>query len=325
MSSDSSISERRIGNAAGKAAADRIGDKIGRRFEELKSEIEETNRSLDQLQRRVEGLEQTITEIERKKARAERRATEDLKQTLEEEYEEKRDEYQRRLGEVLDDYRESIKRLKDRFLNSISDSSQQFEQVESEFERVVEHRSKAASGAAEFETPHAANYEDRRAAVTDARDDFLGTIDDFLADREDTAAKIDSMQTSIPGVTGATRVQIPFWVVGVRRDGDEELRVYPVQNRGHATEPATRTDPYRPYLRNHSTHQYSDMTRAVQQHVQRDAVRDALAREEQTFADADFLRRNDAVADRFVDALVEHELADRGGTSGGGSETSGGR
>jgi hypothetical protein len=139
----------------------------------------------------------------------------------------------------------------------------------------------------------------------------MSATEGFLTDREETAGTIDSLRTPVPNISGATTVTVPFWVVGVRKNGREEIRVHPILDRGNPKESPNRATPYVDYLRAHPTHSYTDMVDAVNEYVVRDEVRDALAGQDRQFADPSFLRRNDAVADRFVDALAEFELNDR--------------
>lgn len=317
MSSDQNITvnvnERRIGKAAGNAVAGEIGD--------LKSEIRRTNQAVSDLSDDIQQLEHQINEVERAKAEAERRAIEDLKDQLKEQVEEKRREYERRVGEVLDDYRGSIERLKDRFLGSISGHGENFETVETEFASVLDARSAVAERGAELDEGATETYGSRMNAVLASRNAFFENIDGFLEDREETAATIDSLQTDIAGIDGAATVTVPFWVVGIETEAGEEIRALPVLGRGDPNGSPTRANPYADYLRAHQTHGYTDMMDAVHSYVTRDEVRDKLAdRDDGSYADPAFLKRGGVARDRFVNALREYELEETTATTGANRE-----
>jgi cell division septum initiation protein DivIVA len=313
MSSDQnvtvSIDERRVGKAAGNAVAGEVS--------ELKGEIRQTTKAVNQLSNDVNELERQINEVERAKATAERRAIEDLKDRLKEQVEEKRREYERRISEVLNDYRGSIERLKDRFLGSISGHGDSFETVETEFSSVLKARSAVAERSEQLGEGASKTYGGRTNAVLDSRNAFFENIDGFLKDREETAATIDSLQTDVAGIDGAATVTVPFWVVGIETEAGEEIRALPVLGRGTPNESPDRANPYADYLRAHQTHGYTDMMDAVHSYVARDEVRDALAsRDEGSYADPEFLKQEGVAKDRFVNALREHELGGATATTG---------
>jgi predicted nucleic acid-binding Zn-ribbon protein len=298
----------RSAREVGEAAASGIKGEIS----SLRSSIEDTNAQLRSLEQRIDQLEQGFERIEQTKAAAQREAMEDLVDDLKEQVDRKRAEFQRRRNDVLEDYRDSIRRLKDRFVGAISGNREQFDQLEEEFAGVEERRTVTASTASRLSDGPARAYDRRLDAVIESRNGFLTAINDFLDDREKTANTIDSLQTPIPGVSGATTVSVPFWVVGIERDGQEEVRVLPVLARDSANGSPSRTQPYVNYLQEHPTHRYGDMTDAVREYVTRDEVRDQLARQDGAFADPDVLRQRDETLDRFVDALEEYQLRDGG-------------
>jgi len=304
MSSDNvtvNLDERKIGREVG----DRVSDEISR----LESEIQETNRSIQKLSDDVQQLERRINEVERAKAEAERRAIEDLKDKLKEQVEEKRREYERRVGEVLDDYRGSIERLKDRFIGSISGHGDNFETVEGEFEDVTEARGTVTDHSAKLSEPSASTYRGRTDDILESRNTFFEHIDGFLGDREETAATIESLQTDVRGIDSRATVTVPFWVIGVERDGSEEIHVLPVLERGEPSGSPTREEPYASRLGSHPTHGYDAMTDAVHSYVSQDGIRDALARrDDDAYVDPGFLERDGVAKPRFVEALREFEL-----------------
>jgi TolA-binding protein len=303
--------------AVGKAAAKGVNEQVsqlGRKIDELDKTTKQTNKEinrlhdqLDDLEQRIASLERRITDVEQTKARAQREALENFVGHLKEQVEEKREEWKRRRNEVLDDYRDSIERLKDRFVGSISADSEPFGRVEDEFGRVEAARQKSVDAVGPLAEGPSTNYEGRANAVLDARQECQAAIDDFLTDREETAEKIDAMQTRIPGVSEPSTVQVPFWVVGIERDGQEEIRVLPVLDRGSGDAPS-RAEPYAGYLHQHGTHQYGDLCTTVHEYVSRDDVRETLASRDEGFADPAPLRRRDEVMDRFVDALERYQL-----------------
>jgi predicted nucleic acid-binding Zn-ribbon protein len=303
---------RRSAKRVGKAAANGIKGEIS----DLQSTLKQTNRKLDQLEQRIDQLEESFAKIERTKAAAQREAMEDLVDDLRAQVDEKRAEFERRRSDVLEDYRDSIRRLKDRFVGAISGNREQFEQVESEFAAAEETRSRTVEANERLSDGPVRAYDRRLDAVIESRNQFLSAINDFLDDRETTAETIDSLQTPLPGVSGQRTVDVPFWVVGIEKDGREELRVLPVLQRGSGDATASRAQPYVNYLREHPTHSYGDMTAAVREYVVRDDVRDQLARQDGEFADPGFLRGRDETLDRFVDALEEYQM---GVTSTAGS------
>ncbi|MEE6210157.1 hypothetical protein U3A55_08325 [Salarchaeum sp. III] len=276
----------------------------------VSDELERTRQSIESLQTNIEQLENRVTQIERTKARAQREATADLKDDLKETVEEKRRQYEERISDVLRDYQESIRRLKDRFLNSISTENDAFEQVSEEFADVVKRRESVTSVSEDLAEPATETYDDRLTAISESRTEFMDAIDDFLAHREGTAKTIDSLQTSVSGVSGAQSVHVPFWVVGIERNGTEEIRVLPVLERDSPEHRPTRSSPYASYLSEHGTHAYGDLTDTVAEYVQRDAVRDGLADEDRAFSDASVLP-DDATSERFREAFDEYELRSR--------------
>ncbi len=288
------VNERKIGRAAGEALDDRMKN--------IEDQLEQTRRA-------VESLENRISQVEQTKAQAEREAIEGLKETLQEQVEEKRQEYERRVGEVLEDYRASIKRLKNRFLNSISGHGDHFSSIEDEFAEVRDARSEVVEKTVELGGSQARTYELRTEALAASRNDFFQAIDSFLEDREETASTIESMRTNVPGVSGATTVTVPFWVYGVKKNGSEEIHVLPVAERAEPSESPTRAQPYADYLRPHPDHGFDDMTDAVHEYVVRNEVRDRLAeRDDGAYADPRTLL-SDGTRERFINALREFELA----------------
>jgi|GEM_PF-6209308 len=276
----------------------------------VSNELERTRESVESLKADIQQLESRVTEIERTKARAQRKAAAELKDDLKETVDEKREQYEERITDVLRDYQESIRRLKDRFLNAISTENEAFEDVSSEFENVVERRESVTSVGSTLADPPTETYENRLSAVSESRSEFMDAIDDFLAHREGTAETIDSLQTSVPGVSGTETIHVPFWVVGIERNGEEELRVLPVLGRGSIDGRPSRASPYAEYLSEHRTHSYGDLTDTVAAYVQREDVRDKLASRDQSFADASAIP-NDAMLPRFRSAFEEYELKPR--------------
>jgi archaellum component FlaC len=313
--SSSDVDERKIGRAVANGMEGQMANlqnSVDSLRRDLANKLDDTNREVNRLNDRIEALERRLTEIEQTKASAQREAMEGLVDDLKEQVDEKRAEFERRRGDILEDYRDSIRRLKDRFVGAISGNREQFEQVEDEFADVGAARTTTADAAGRLGDAPAREYDRRLDAVIESRNGFLTAINDFLDDRETTANTIDSLQTPVPGMSGATTVQVPFWVVGIERDGNEEVRVLPVLSRGSADDAPTRAQPYVNYLREHPTHSYGDMASAVTEYVQRDEVRDRLAGQDGEFADPDCLRRRDETLDRFVDALAEYQLGGTG-------------
>lgn len=285
-------------------------------------DIDERLRGLEGLDKEIKELRQRIEHIEKTKAKAEREALEELKSELDRQFQEKKVEYERRLGEVLDDYRNSVETLKERFVDTISGREEQFSQVESEFNDALQGRQECINRTQQSGKVMTQNYDDRLESVIQSRNAFINSINDFVEDRDKTAATIDSLQTSVSGINGSAQVVVPFWVVGIEIDGREELRVLPIQNRGDTSERVDRGSPYVEYLQEHPTHSYGDLTDAVYEYVVRDEVRDNLANREHTFADPSFLQQDGLAMERFVDALIEFELSERetnGAQSGVGS------
>jgi len=310
-----SVDERRIGKAAGDAVGRELDDRlrsIKNNTSRTASAVNDLERELEDLQQAVEDLENQVTEIERTKARAKKEATTSIKETLEEQYEEKKAKFQRKKRNVLEDYKSSIRRLKDRFINSIPGQSEGFDQVTGEFEEVLDHRGSVREKAEELGSHGAGSiHEYRLQRLRESREAFTSAIDDFLDDRRETAETIDSLQTPLPGVDGNVQVNVPFWVVGIERDGREELVVYPILTHGENRTKASEQNPYTAALKPHDRHDYLDWTDTVERYVQRDAVRNQLAENEGVFADPDFLRRRNDVKDRFVDALNQFEVQRR--------------
>ncbi len=299
------VDEHRIGRAAGDAVADQIDD--------LKREIRETNSAVDQLSDEVKQLKHQIRDVEHKKATAERQAIEDLKDQLREEVERKRQEYEDRVKEVLDDYRGSIKRLKNRFLNSIGGHGDTFKTVNDEFDHIREARSTVASQSSNLANTTNETYRDRIDAILSARNNYFEQIDQFLDDRSATADTIASLQTDLPTMSDTAQITVPFWVVGIETDDGEELRVYSILGRSDDVESPTRSQPYRDYLREHPVHGYSKMADAVRSYVAQDEVRDALAsRDDSAYVDPQFLIEEDIALDRFVEALRTYEIEAEG-------------
>jgi len=316
-----SVNERKIGNAAGSAVASELDG----RLRSIEDNTRETASEVKDLQRNVEDLERRMTEIERTKAEAKQEATESIKDRLKAQYEEKKEKFREKKLDVIRDYQAGITRLKDRFINSIPGQSEGFEQVNEEFGRAADSRDQVVEHASQLGTHGVgAVHEYRRQRVRESRDAVTSAIDDFLDDRQATADTIDSLQTPVPSINGDATVQIPFWVVGVERDGHEEIHVLPILTRGGMDGGPTADAPYAPYLTPHDTHYYGDWTDHVEEYVQRETVRDRLAADEPTFADPGFLADHPAVENRFLEALREYELADRkttGASGAGGTDS----
>jgi hypothetical protein len=332
MADDDETREVRVTNTGliGDEVAERLDEtrlsSIERQLDDLNEKLNNLNdigRNITRLRRDIEDLQNRIETIEREKARAERKAVANLKDTLREEFKEKRHEYERRVKEVLDDYRDSVGRLKNQFLGAITGHDEEFAMVENQFEDVQAHRREVVDAAAATGATGASNYEDRAEAIIQSRNRFVSAAEEFMNDREDTANAINSLRTQVPHITGQTTIAVPFWVVGVQKDGREEIRVHPVLDRGDSDGDLDRANPYVEYLRNHPTHAYSDMIDTVKEQVVHSEMRHALASQQKSFADPSFLRRNDAIDDRFVDALAEFELDDRP-VSGGGERSQSG-
>lgn len=289
-------------------------ESINRKLDEIDNDIanlEQRLHGVEDLDKRVKELEREINRIERTKARAERDSLGDLRETLSEQLEEKREEFQRRLGNVLDDYRESVETLKERFIDSITGRTNSFDQVEEEFLTAQEHREDCSDTTKVTGGQMANTHERRRKAMATSRDQFTGAINDFVEDREDTARTIERLQTRISGVDGATQIVVPFWVVGVRKNGQEEISVLPILDVGESTMNFNRGNPYQNDLQFHQTHNYEAMRDAVHSYVSRDRVRNQLAKQEGTFTDPSFLSRENRAMDRFVNALRQFELQNR--------------
>lgn len=282
------------------------------------SDLEDKLDKIDELDRSIQDLERRIVKVETEKARARKEAKKDVYERLETKAEEKREKYQKKLREVLGDYKKRIDRLKDRFLNSIAHRSESFKQVEDEFSDASRRKTEPSKAVSEVREAAREGHERRLKSVVGARSGFIESINGFLDDRRQTADLIDSIQTEVGGIDGAQRLQIPFWVVGIERDGREEIKVYPMQGvRGPDRSP-TDEKPYADYLSEHPDHSYGDMADAVKRYAQRDEVRDSLAEGEPEFADPSVLRSRGAANERFVDSLKKHELSDREGYGSGG-------
>lgn len=292
--------------------------KLRSELRSIDSGVSDVSTKVENVEDRVKQLEERVVEVEREKARARQSARESLLNDLRDTYEEKQRQYRRKRRRILDDYKEGIRRLKDRFISSISDQSEYFDQISGEFDAVETARETAVESGRDTVGPMARNYERRHELVRESRDEFIENVDRFLDHRRETAQTIESLQTGIPGVDGAVRVDVPFWVVAAERDGRERAAVLPVMERGRPTETPSVRNPYVSYLQPDRTHDYRDMTDAVEEYVQRDDVRERLASRTDEYADPSFLERNDYVGDRFLEALREFEL-DRQRTSGSGT------
>lgn len=313
------------GSSAGKAAGAAAGKQVSNEIKDLKNQISTLNNKVASLEdevgevsKNIEDLNERVVEIEETKARAEREAKEDIRNSLKERFEEKQQEFEEKRNEVLEQYQQGLERIKDRFLSSISGQKEKLDQVGEEFEDVTAKR----EGLTETEAQSAAmgaNYRERRSVVEQSRGEFSTAVDEFFEDREETKRAVDSLKTPIRGIDDAVQVHVPFWVVGIERDGREEIRVLPIAERGRPDHNPAPQQPYVPYLQPHRVHGYSDFVADVESWVQRDHVRDRLASDEGPFADPSFLGRLEGVGDRFIDALFRFELYNRetaGGSTG---------
>jgi len=310
---------------------DRDIKKIGRaggnnvNTRELKNQLQTLNRNVSNVsdkvgdvETRVEKLENRIVEVEQQKAEAKQSAREDLLDDLRETYEEKQRQYRRKRQQIIEDYKEGIGRLKDRFISSISDQSEHFDQVDDEFDAVEQKRETAAESGRATTGPMTRNYQQRLDLIRQSRDDFIENVDRFLEHRRDTAQTIESLQTGVPGLDDAARIDVPFWVVVAESDGRERVAVLPVMERGRPSEQPSAHDPYVSYLQPNDRHDYRNLTAAVEEYVERDGVRQRLESRQGDYADPSFMRRNGYVGDRFVDALETYQF---GGQSGGRSQS----
>jgi hypothetical protein len=295
--------------------------KLRSELRSIDSSVSDVSNKVEDVEDRVKQLEKRVVEVEREKARAQQSAREELLNDLKDTYEEKQRQYRRKRRQILDDYKEGIRRLKDRFISSISDQSEHFDQVSDEFEAVERARETAVESGQQTTEPMARNYEHRHELLRDSRDEFIENVDRFLEHRQETAQTIESLQTAIPGVEDAVRVDVPFWVVVAESDGRERAAVLPVMERGRPTETPSVRDPYVSYLQPDRSHDYRDLTDAVEEYVERDDVRERLASQAGGYADPSFLERNDYVGDRFLDALREFELDGEHASGGSASGT----
>lgn len=306
---------RNVSEETGKHVADQLDHRLNSiesNTRETASALDGLDREIERLQRQIEDLEDHITEIERTKAEAEQNAKESIKATLKEQYEDKKEAFKQKKASVLGDYQASIRRLKDRFVNSIPGQSDGFDQVQDEFNAAMGSRRALIDTANAFETRGpGALHEYRLQRLEESRSAFADAAMDFLDDREATANTIDELQTPIPNVNGNEQLNIPFWVVGIERDGREEVHVLPIQTRAQVNRSPTDASPYVDYLEPHRTHDYTEWTDLVKEYVTRDMVRDKLAKQDPSFADPGFLKRRQGVSDRFVEAFQQYELQDR--------------
>jgi ElaB/YqjD/DUF883 family membrane-anchored ribosome-binding protein len=312
------ISQRdlnRIGRATGESVASELDDQlrsIKSNTSETTEEIRKTKEQISDLESKIEDLEAKIEEVERTKAEAKRKATASVKEKLEAQYEDKKEKFKQKQQSVLGDYQASIRRLKDRFVNAIPGQSEGFKQVNDEFREAEERRQTLLTKADELGTHGAGSvHEYRRKRMDESRTELTSAIDEFLQDRRETAETIDGLQTPIPSINGDHQLNIPFWVVGIERNGREEITVLPIPTRTTPDGQPTPRNPYVSYLKPHDTHDYSEWVSAVKEYVVRDEVRDKLARGGETFEDPSFLRKYQSVSDRFVDALEQFEMNDR--------------
>jgi hypothetical protein len=313
---------KRIGDAAGEAAGSEVNREMRKlrndisnlngRLKEVEGEITEVNRNIEELNRRV-------VEIEEKKARAEKEAKSDIRDTLKERFEEKQAEYERKRDEVLEDYQQGIERIKDRFVSAISGRKSNLDQVDEEFDDVASTREELGDTDKHAKAMNA-NYNDRLDMVEESREEFSAAVEEFLEDRRATARTVDSLKTPVAGIDDAVSVHVPFWVVGIERNGREEIQVLPVGRRGTPEERPRPGRPYVSYFESHPVHDYSSFVPEVESWVQRNDVRNQLEREEGNFADPSFLSRLDGVSDRFVEALSRFELGRRDSTQGTGRQ-----
>jgi hypothetical protein len=330
MSSNQGNSSVRVTNPGdiGKSTARRISGDLSDIQSEINAlrddmkDVEKELQKIERLDQSIQQLERRIVEVETEKARAKKNAKEDVYQRLESKVEEKREKYQKKLREVLGDYKDRIDRLKDRFLNSISHRSESFEQVEEEFSKAKENKSESRTNASEIKGAATEGHDRRLKSVVGAKNEFVGSINSFLQDRRQTADLIDSVQTEVGGVGGTEKLQVPFWVVGIERNGTEELHVYPVQGIRDTNASPTDEQPYVEYLAEHPDHSYGDMAGMVKEYVQKDDVCDRLAADEGRFADPSVLKSRGTANDRFIDSLNQYELSSR---DGGGTGIGGGR
>ena len=301
-----------IGSAAARGVSSEMSG-MRNEIRELRGDIDSLERKLDKIDdinNSIKRLEKRVVEVEEKKAQAKKEAKKSVYEQLEAKAEEKRKKYKKKLREVLGEYKDRIDRLKDRFLNSIAHRSESFKQVKDEFVRVHRSKSDIRNKIEDVGDAAKSDHEKRLKSVIGAKKSFVGSVNEFLRDREETAELIDSIQTDINGLNGTEELRVPFWVVGIEKDGSEEILVYPIQGIGSVGQ-VSDEETYSEYLREHPEHSYGDMTDAVKEFVQRDSVRDSLADSEGGFADPSVLKSRGAANQRFVDSLVDYELSNR--------------
>jgi prefoldin subunit 5 len=277
----------------------------------IENKLDSINTNVQNLEKRIKSLENRVVEVEKTKAKAKQAARVDIIKDLQETYEQKRRQYEQKKAQILEDYKDGINRLKDRFISSISDQSEHFDRVSGEFDTADQAKKTAVASAEASVNPAASTYRRRLEEIGESRQAFIENVDAFLRHREETAQTIESLQTPIPGIDDSARIDVPFWVVAVEKDGQERLAVLPVLERTGASGDPTPSTPYVPYLQPSNTHDYQDLTDAVKRYAQRDAVLQRLDTHEGDYADPSFLAKNSNVNERFVEALEEYQLDGR--------------
>lgn len=310
----------RVGDAAGSAAGKAAGKKVSREMKQVRNEIDTLNSRLKDVEdeinktnQNIEELKRRVVEVEEKKAKAEKEAKKDIRNRLKQRFEEKQEAYKRKRDEVLKDYQQGIQRIKDRFVGAISERRSGLDQVDDEFGEIASTREELCESDHHAEQMNA-NYRERLSVVENSREEFAGAVEEFLEDRRATAQTVDSLKTPIPGIDDVVQVRVPLWVVGIERDGREEIQVSPVSLRGRPEGPPQPDRPYVPYLQSHPVHDYSSFVPEVESWVQQAEVLDQLKQNEGRFADPSFLARLDGISDRFVEALSRFELRGRDST-----------
>lgn len=230
----------RMGNAAGKAAA-----------EELRKALYNLKEAIDALTKKqgeIKSELETLKEMEISKAEAKISVIEKIQDGIIRLYNEAKQLFEREEDEIKTKYDRTIRNKVHKFLETISINTDILETLKEELREIDTLKQSMFESIDKLKSVHEFNYRVRQARLKSGREKILKNIDDFLGKREDTVNKILNLQTALPKQVTSTKetsiFYMPFWVVGLTDGGKEEIQVFPIQRIMPPDRSPTRECPY---------------------------------------------------------------------------------
>jgi hypothetical protein len=209
---------------------------INRRLEELREEEARVARSV-----------QTLRNIERAKAEIQLDHGDRIVQFISKAHEDTKASLEKEVKAIGKEYDTSIKDNMDTFIESVSVNDSPLRQLEREFKVLDNLMTDLDRNLEQAQADYLKVYEERKGRLVTALDRVITVLNRFLAARNATAEKINSLQLDIQ-VDRPTVINIPFWVYGIADGQKEHLTVMPVSTVVPLNRVPTLEEPYVPHM-----------------------------------------------------------------------------